>query len=638
MPAENVMLQEAIDAIRQGQRSRARDLLTRLLRADQNNPEYWLWMSSVVETVKEQVYCLQTVLKLEPANLTAKRGLVILGALPPDADIAPVPPVRRNWAVAEQAIPKERGVKPALRAAGVIGAVILVGGLIAAGIFGWNARHKVVAVLPTRTSGPPPTFTSTPTAINVTQPPSTTPMPTSSGPPPLWSLLEATYTPTPPYVATDHPESEAFRLGQRAFQQGQWTNAIQYFKQVHAISPGAPDLSYYIGEAYSALEKHKEALAAYEQAIEVDPAFGPAYLAIARIQLKLKPETDISPYLDQAVTQDPNFGEAWLERAAYRLQTGKVEPALEDLEKVQQLLPESPRLYLHLAQIYLIQEKPEAALENARRANQLDATLLESYLILAQAALLNEDTPTALKALEVYVRYDTTNGEAFAALGEAYYQQEKYKQALSMLEKALELKPNLTRAYFFRGMTRLYFEQGQPAVNDLVIARTFDSRSFDINLGLGRALFQANRLSEARDTITSCETLATTDKERSSIFYWRAKVIEAIGNHPTALKDWNALLKLPKGAVIEEWLEEARLAVAATATPVKTATPTKVKATETPKPTATKPPTVTPKPSATKPPTSTPKPTATKPPTKTPLPTATKQASATPKATRTPSP
>jgi hypothetical protein len=69
--AEDVMLQEAIGAVRQVQRIRARDLLTRLLRTNQTNPEYWLWMSAVVDTTREQVYCLQSVLRLEPDNQAA---------------------------------------------------------------------------------------------------------------------------------------------------------------------------------------------------------------------------------------------------------------------------------------------------------------------------------------------------------------------------------------------------------------------------------------------------------------------------------------------------------------------------------------------------------------------------------------
>ena len=81
--AENLMLQEAIDAIRQGQRRRARDLLTRLLRADQSNPEYWLWMSSVVDSLKERKYCLEMVLRVDPDNRQARQGLVMMGAVPP---------------------------------------------------------------------------------------------------------------------------------------------------------------------------------------------------------------------------------------------------------------------------------------------------------------------------------------------------------------------------------------------------------------------------------------------------------------------------------------------------------------------------------------------------------------------------
>ena len=60
--ADDKMLQEAIEAVDNGHRDRARDLLTRLLKANQTNPKYWLWMSSVVESTKERIYCLQKVL------------------------------------------------------------------------------------------------------------------------------------------------------------------------------------------------------------------------------------------------------------------------------------------------------------------------------------------------------------------------------------------------------------------------------------------------------------------------------------------------------------------------------------------------------------------------------------------------
>src|SRR3990172_8669872 len=58
--------------------SRARDkgrLLTRLLRADSSVVDYWIWLSSVVESRREKVYCLESALKLDPTNRGVLRGL-----------------------------------------------------------------------------------------------------------------------------------------------------------------------------------------------------------------------------------------------------------------------------------------------------------------------------------------------------------------------------------------------------------------------------------------------------------------------------------------------------------------------------------------------------------------------------------
>src|SRR5512146_3097599 len=96
--ALDALLEDAVDALRMGERARGKEILTRLLKADQNNPTYWIWMSAAVDTAKERVYCLETALKLDPDNAIAKRGLVLLGGLPPDENIQPFPLNRpRAW-------------------------------------------------------------------------------------------------------------------------------------------------------------------------------------------------------------------------------------------------------------------------------------------------------------------------------------------------------------------------------------------------------------------------------------------------------------------------------------------------------------------------------------------------------------
>ncbi|MDP3183981.1 MAG: hypothetical protein Q8M58_01785, partial [Anaerolineales bacterium] len=112
--AEDTMLQEAIEALRKKDRAHAKDLLTRLLKADQNNATYWVWLSAAVDSQKERLYCLQTALKLEPGNAAARRGLTMLGALPPDDSVPPFPLNRpRLWeeklAIQEEEKPRQTG-------------------------------------------------------------------------------------------------------------------------------------------------------------------------------------------------------------------------------------------------------------------------------------------------------------------------------------------------------------------------------------------------------------------------------------------------------------------------------------------------------------------------------------------------
>src|SRR5512135_1414254 len=133
--AVDTMFEDAVDALRQGERARGKEILTRLLKADQNNPNYWIWMSAAVDTAKERIYCLETALKLDPQNAIAKRGLVLLGGLPPDENTQPFPLNRpRPWEddlllAHEKPQPKGAGAmvgSPLARMAGIVLVALIV--------------------------------------------------------------------------------------------------------------------------------------------------------------------------------------------------------------------------------------------------------------------------------------------------------------------------------------------------------------------------------------------------------------------------------------------------------------------------------------------------------------------------------
>jgi hypothetical protein len=71
-------LEDAINAIRTGDREEGRQILEEILETDESNEDVWLWLSSVVDSDEDREICLENVLALNPDNVVAQRGLEAL--------------------------------------------------------------------------------------------------------------------------------------------------------------------------------------------------------------------------------------------------------------------------------------------------------------------------------------------------------------------------------------------------------------------------------------------------------------------------------------------------------------------------------------------------------------------------------
>jgi tetratricopeptide (TPR) repeat protein len=612
--ADDKMLEEAIKAVAKGQRHRARDLLTRLLKTNQANPQYWLWMSSVVDSAKERSYCLKNVLRLDPGNRAAKLGLVLGGSLQPDEDFHPKPITPRNWESSYQEISEESGSKKVIRRIAYIGAGVLVLGLLLVGFlapslktYGYFGGPQLTITPQFNTAAPTATLlpTNTPRVI--------TPSPTFIGPTPLWMLLDETYTPTPLYVNTPHPISEAYRAGIRAFNSDNFEEMLTFMKQAAQAEPDSADTHFYIGEAYLHLKEAESALIAFEKAIETDPNFAPAHLGRARVLSTLNPEFDVKGDLLHAINLDPNLTNAYLDLIAYYIETEKFELALDYASIVEDLNPESALLYLYRSQALLNLEQYEQALEAAQLAYDKDRTILPLYFTLGLSHLQSGNPRRAKTFFEIYLRYVQDDPRAWEALGRTLFEQgDSYENAIEAFNAALELDENSFIALLYRGLTYLEVGEGQLAVNDLVLARNFDRESFEASLGLGQALFLAERIEDAISQFSGSESLADTDLQRARVYYWRAQAFNALGDRKAAVMDFQALIDVDSEDVSKDWIESAQeYIILSTPTPTRTSSPIPNTDTPTVPPPSLTPTYSTPTPTVTKSPTTTPRPSST---------------------------
>ncbi len=578
-----------MEALRADDKARAKEILTHLLKSDQNNPEYWIWLSAAVDTAKERSYCLQTALKLDPENGVAKRGLILMGVLAPNEDVRPFPLNHpRAWEeklLLDHEQSKAGGAKgvfsnPVLRLAGILVAGGVVCGLAVLGLL--TPRASLFRPFQTITPGASPTFSPTPTLVYAAG----RPLPTFIGPTPLAVLLGVSYTPTPLYVNTPRPplSQDQFRAAMAASNKGDWADFISNMQLIESLEPEAADIPYYIGEGYRMEGDFQNAFDAYTQALHLDSHFAPAYLGLARARLLQDANANVTQLFDAALQNDPNYGEVYLERANYSLYHNQPDQALPDLDEAAKLMPDSALVQLGYARTYLAMDEPDKGLAAAQKANQIDLTLLAAYSVLGQAYMENGQTQEAIKPLETYLNYQSDDGSAYAELGQAYVESGSYQAGATALTQAISLDPTLRSAYLYRGEALLELNSVDEAQGDFKKAIDYFPDSFDAYLGLTRTSYLQEHFGDAYLQILSTGRLAQTDEQKALVLYWTALIQEKRNQPEEAASNWQELLSMPASAMTSEMRSEATQHLQELNTPTPSSTPVPVlAATSTPK-------------------------------------------------------
>ncbi len=409
------MFHQAVEAAKAGQRKRAKDLLTRLLKTEPNNVDYWVWMSAVVETEKEQIFCLQKAVKADPNSIAARRGLVILGAMTPEEAALPPPQAMENLPVElPQLTEGGSGLgdflsRPRNRQLVILGGVGLVAliliGAMAAVILRATVFRPVAVVVVTSTLTPSPTAppSETPAPGSKTATPTLEPCTLPYAPDiatPIAAYLCLTPVPTPLLIPTEASQFESYNSMKRGYAEGDWDKVIRNADQTINLLPDNARVYFYLAEAYRHKNQINDALKNYRQAIAKDSDFAAAYWGRALIEFERGNQNEGLSDLNAAVEADASFPLPYIDRAAYfGTAVGNYDRALADLQQAQQSAPENALVLAHLAVAYAEANQPDQAFDTAQQALALDPGLALAYYARGRAAYLLGQYETADKDL-----------------------------------------------------------------------------------------------------------------------------------------------------------------------------------------------------------------------------------------------
>lgn len=542
------MLTEAIAAVRAGDRARALDLLTRLLKIDSAKADYWLWMSAVVESERERIYCLQSVLRQDPTNRAALRGLTLFGAHTPEsAELGTalriphrkiIPPKRAKAGILQFGNPLTL-IAPI--AALIIGAIVL--GILMARPRATGIAPPLPAEIPseTPTLAATPTFTPVPIDSVLLR----TPIPTESAGTPLAYFAGVAPTATPLVGVTPRPMYEAYTAAVRAMQLGDYSGSIQFIQQVIALDPNLADTYYLLGEAYRLLGRQKEAEEAYRQALERNPLSAPAYYGLGLIQLQRNPDT-FPEVINQAISHDPAFLPAYLVKAQFLHRDQNWQELAQMAKSALLSGARTPQLHIYLAEAQFHLAEYDLALSNALQGTADDGSILSGYRVLGQTLAELKRFQEALSPLQTYLVYQGDDPSAWSYLGRAHYGLGDHESAVMAFSQAIALDDGDRTAHYLRGLIFLSQKRYDEALPDLLRVNELGLDSEELQMALLEANFHLQQYESALKIIEELLTISADTNSIAQCHAYRAQIFE-LQEPPLieeAMADWQAILDL----------------------------------------------------------------------------------------------
>ncbi|MCB0156274.1 MAG: tetratricopeptide repeat protein [Anaerolineae bacterium] len=434
----STQLQQAISAIKAGDKATGRQLLIKVLQANHHNELAWLWLTETVTTNRERRDCLQNVLKINPNNPAALRGLAALEQSQPPAEKQPeptAPPAQfppepitteanppasaassspepaKHPVVAQPSLP--RFILPLL-----IGLVCL-GGLGLGGLLAFTRLRQ---------SSPLAAFVPSATVVVIPLPGASPPAETNAGP-----------------QATNTPPGEAI-----------------------------PDPNYLAGkEAYVAMD-YEEVVARMTQVLAANPELAPAHWYRGQAYIYLDDLPTALDEMNQALTLDPNYALAYADRGRIYSELGDDTRAFADWQRALALDPTLAKAHHNIGVMYYNQGDYPAALEAYNAALTIDDGRAGTWLNQGETRAKLGDTQGCIDSISRAIILEPTLWSSYSERGICYANLGHFELAVADFDIYLAQVQDNAKIWYNRGLSHRYLGHNEQAVADYTQALALD--------------------------------------------------------------------------------------------------------------------------------------------------------------------
>ncbi len=361
---------------------------------------------------------------------------------------------------------------------------------------------------------------------------------------------------TPPQIAAPLPQKtkeQWLNEGIAHYDAGRYKEAIAAYDYVIALDPRDALAYNNRSNAYYSLGEYQQALADYSRAIDCDPRSALAYHNRGNTYYALKDcKLALADY-DNALALDPTNAAIYDNRGSAYADLKQCEKAIADYGSAIALDPRYAPAYNNRGLAYKVLREYKKAIADHSRAIALDPNDALAYHNRGNAYYNLKKYQEAIADYDFVLTLDPNDALAYNNRGLAYKALKEYEKAIADYNRALALNPRYTAAYNNRGLAYYALEQYQQATADYDHAIALDPGSAKAYYNRGNAY---KALKEYEKAIADYDRAIELDPRFVWAYSARGEAYRMLNQYQRAIQDFDSALKLDPGYTLAETRRE----------------------------------------------------------------------------------
>ncbi|HEY9799228.1 MAG TPA: tetratricopeptide repeat protein [Leptolyngbyaceae cyanobacterium] len=261
------------------------------------------------------------------------------------------------------------------------------------------------------------------------------------------------------------------------------------------------------GNTLFELQRYKDALAAYQEAVNIRPDYAVAWNGQGKTLFRLKQYQEALSAYDKAIQINPEYLEAWSGRGEALQNLQRYKEAIASFDKAIQLNEDYPEVWNARGEAFSNLKQYDEAIKSYDKAIEFKPDAYEPWYNKGLALQNLKEYDQAIEAYNKAIEIKSDYERAWYNLGNALVNLNRYEDAFRAYDKAVQYKADYSIAWLSRGNVLIVLKRYPEAVESFNQVIKLNPNSYQAWYGKGWSQHQNQRYTEAIESYTKAAAI-----------------------------------------------------------------------------------------------------------------------------------